>query len=277
MSATFTTSDGINLSFERHGGGPEVPVLLVMGFAVPGKAWRFIVPHLGQGRSIVWYDHRGTGASDAPRHRERPYSMARLAADAIELMDHLGWSQAHVVGVSMGGMVSQHIALTYPARVRTLTLMATHAGGFVNRVPTAKGVVHFARALLGRGPGRWQALSALLFPKAFRDHVGEQWVQDVLAEDLTPGPKPAGRFGQLSAVFGHDTRKRLAELAATPTLIVSPSLDLLVRPRCSTALHAGIPGSQLMRIPDAGHGLIRQAGDVIGARIREHFAQAELA
>lgn len=283
MSATFKTSDGVTLSYDLRPATPDAsssvpatktPVLLVMGLAMPGRAWRFVVPHLDPDRDVVFYDHRGAGASDAPAHASVPYSMARLAADARELMDHLGWRQAHVVSISMGGMVAQHFALTYPERVRSLTLMATHAGGPTGRLPTPRGAWLFMRAFFAKGRARWIALAELLFPRAYREQVGEQWLVDVLSKDLTPGPKNAGRFGQLRAVAGHDTRRRLGELGHIRTLVVIAAQDLLVRPAATRELHRRIPGARLVVMPDAGHGLIRQVGEALGRELHAHFASA---
>lgn len=273
----FTTSDGVGIDYTLHrADGAAPPILLVMGFAMPGHVWRFIIPHLDPNHPVVWYDHRGAGRSDAPDPKRNPYSMARLAQDAVELMDHLGWASAHVVGVSMGGMVAQHIALDHGARVRSLTLMATHAGGLRNRMPTARGLWHFTRTLVARGPSRFGALARLLFPDTFRRQVGDAYLEKVLAEDLALPPTPRGRAGQLQAVMGHDTRPRLGELARLPTLVVRPDLDLLIRPRCSAELHAGIPGSELLTIADAGHGLIRQSADALARAMHTNFARADL-
>ncbi|MFO0751030.1 MAG: alpha/beta fold hydrolase [Myxococcota bacterium] len=273
---TFTTSDGTTLSYElHHPDGTRPPVLLVMGLMFPGRAWRFVLPHLDPARPVAWFDHRGAGSSDAPEHAKVPYSMARMAKDAVELMDQLGWREAHVVGISMGGMVAQHIALEHGARVRSLTLMATHAGGAANRVPSLPGAWHFVRSLLTKGPARYRAMAHLLFPRAFREQIGQAWIEDVLSQDLQPKPRKAGRQGQLRAVLGHDTRHRLGELGRVPTLVVSPGQDLLVRPKTTAALHRGIPGAALLPLPEAGHGLIRQSGETLGRALNEHFARAE--
>lgn len=274
--STFKTSDGVTISYDvQSATGRSTPVLLVMGFAMPGRAWRFVLPHLDPDRPVAWYDNRGVGASDAPEHERVPYSMARLAKDGVELMDHLGWREAHVVGVSMGGMIAQHLTLDHMSRVRSLTLIATHAGGRLNRLPTPAGLFHFGRTLFARGPARYRAMAALLFPKAFRDEVGQAWLEDVLARDTSPAPSKAGRSGQLRAVFGHDTRGRVRELGRLPTLVVAPGQDLLVRPAATAALHKAIPGAALLSVPNAGHGLIRQSGELLGPALTQHFAAAE--
>lgn len=263
----------VALAYETRGEAGS-PVLLIMGFTVPGSAWRFQLPALAERHRVCAFDNRGSGQSDAP---PGPYSMGLLAADAVGLLDHLGWADAHIVGVSMGGMVAQHVALDHRARVRSLTLIATNAGGFFNRLPRPAGAWHFLRGTLGPRRGRLDAAKDLLFPRAFQAEADPDWLRDVLTRDFGTRPPREGRRGQLRAVFGHDTRDRLAELAGLPTLIVKPELDVLVRPSQSELLHARIPGSEILRLADAGHGVLRQSRDVLNPRLLAHLAAADVA
>ncbi|TNF37678.1 MAG: alpha/beta fold hydrolase [Deltaproteobacteria bacterium] len=266
------TLDDIQLHYDVAGSG--TPVLLIMGLSVPGTAWRFQSAALSQRHRVAWFDNRGVGQSDAP---PPPYTMAGLAADACGLMDHLGWQDAHVVGISMGGMVAQHLALDHRARVRTLTLIATSAGGALARIPKAAGAWHFLRAMLGPRRGRIDATARLLFPPAFRKREEMTRIYEILREDFGTRPPEAGRKGQLRAVFAHDTRRRLGELAGLPTLVIKPEADVLVRPTENERLHASIPGSTILRLPGAGHGLLRQVPDAINAALLSHFAAADAA
>lgn len=267
---------GLNVAYDIHGDSPTgsgLPVLLVMGFGLPGRVWRYVVPELSGQRRVITFDNRGAGKTDAPRG---PYRMTQMATDAVRLLDHLGLSKVHLVGVSMGGMVSQELALGHRDRIASLSLLATHPGGLTNRMPRAEGLWHFLSANLARTrPERLKAVSRLLFPKPFRDQVGDAWLIQVLGEDFEPPPSKVGRAGQLSAVMHHDTRARLGQLAGLPTLVIKPERDLLIQPHCSEVLHRAIPGSQILRFADAGHGLIRQKGTEIGAALRAHFASAE--
>lgn len=269
------TVDDVHLHYQvDQTAGAGTPVLLIMGLSVPGSAWRFQHAVLAREHPVCWFDNRGVGGSSAP---PPPYTMARMAADAIGLMDHLGWRDAHVVGVSMGGMIAQHLALDHRDRVRSLSLLATHAGGALARLPAATGTWHFLRALLGPKRGRIDATAHLLFPADFRAQTDPEWIREVLKKDFGKRPPKEGRRGQLRAVFGHDTRPRLADLAGVPTLVIKPERDILVRPRESERLHAAIPGSRILRLPDAGHGLLRQDADAINAALLEHFAAADAA
>ncbi|MCA9537524.1 MAG: alpha/beta fold hydrolase, partial [Myxococcales bacterium] len=138
--------EDVELAYEVAGAAGS-PVLLIMGFSVPGRAWSGQVPALAERHRVAWFDNRGVGNTQA---RPGWYSMRLLADDARRLLDHLDWPTAHIVGVSMGGMIAQELAVTVPDRVRSLTLIATHAGGVRARTPTWRGLMRFAGVTLGR-------------------------------------------------------------------------------------------------------------------------------
>lgn len=263
----------VRLAYDVHEGGPGAPVLMVMGFALPGRVWRFVIPELTAERRVITFDNRGAGRSEAP---PGGYRIATMAEDAVQLLDHLGLDKVHLVGVSMGGMIAQELALAHRDRLLSLSLFATHPGGALNRLPRAAGAWHFLTASLARAPQqRLRHAARLLFPKSFRQQVGDDWLIERLREDFADPPPRAARRSQLAAVARHDTRARLPRLAGLPTLIVKPEADLLVRPHNSDLLHELIPGSTLVRFSDAGHGLIRQKHTELGAALRSHFSAAE--
>lgn len=263
----------LTLAYDLHGDDTtRTPALLVMGFGLPGRVWRFVVPELAPERRVVTFDNRGVGQSDAP---PGPYRMSQMADDAVRLLDHLGIERVHLVGVSMGGMVSQELALTHRDRVATVSLIATHPGGMHNRLPRVSGLWHFLGANLARTPERrLRAVARLLFPRAYREAAGDRLIE-ILAEDFAEPPTKLARRAQLAAVFHHDTRARLARLSDLPTLIVKPERDVLIHPRASELLHRLIPSSRIMRLDDAGHGLIRQKAPELGEALRAHFRAGE--
>src|ERR1700730_3236540 len=115
----------IELDYERSGSGP--PLLAIMGMS--GRALHWGEPFLAALREdfeVLVYDHRGVGASS---HLDGPISIVQLAEDAAGLLRALGLESAHVLGISMGGMVAQELALAHPELVRTLTLGCTYCGG----------------------------------------------------------------------------------------------------------------------------------------------------
>jgi pimeloyl-ACP methyl ester carboxylesterase len=117
-------SNGINLYYEEHGSGE--PLVLIMGFTVSSIGWHWNIPSFAQHFRTIAFDNRGVGQSDKPDY---PYSMAMFADDTAGILDHLKIEQAHVFGISMGGMIAQEFALRHPQRVKTLILGCTNCGG----------------------------------------------------------------------------------------------------------------------------------------------------
>ena len=255
---------GIRHYYEVSGEG--TPVLLIMGFGFSGKAWRPQVTALEKQHQVAWFDNRGVGQSDT---RGRSYTMGDLADDAAALLDHLKWTAAHVVGVSMGGMIAQELSLRHTARIKSLTLIATMTGSVLGKLPTGRGLRLFARAQSSKGALRLETLTELLYPAGQGPEAG------VVQPGFDKPPVPRTVFAQLGAIAFHDTRKRLKNLERVPTLILKPELDILVRPKHSDALHRMIPGSKLVSFADTGHAITTQRASEVNAELLAHFKRAE--
>src|SRR3954468_7524745 len=118
-----TTPDGVTLHYERHGDAGD-PLLLVMGLGSPLEFWEYQTPVFARTHRVCVYDNRGVGRSDKPAG---PYDVRTLADDAVAVMDACGFGRAHVVGLSMGGMIAQELAVRHPERGGALVLAATSA------------------------------------------------------------------------------------------------------------------------------------------------------
>jgi len=263
--------DDARIAYGRRGEtGPRV--LLIMGFTMPGAAWRFQIEELSRDHQVVWFDNRCSGQTEAPI---RPLTMSRFAHDVRLLMDHLEWSTAHMVGVSMGGMIAQEFAVEQPQRLQSLSLLATHAGGRTMKLPPHTGLRHFFTTQFAPGRRRkGRALARLLFPEDWLQNVDREWLRAVLTADYGEQPTIGQRLAQLAAVSRHNTRRRLKRLGNTPTLILKPGRDVLVKPKHSDTLHRLIPHSRLVELPNAGHGVIRQEADRVNTLLRDHFSLA---
>lgn len=254
------------IAWEMHGSdGP--PVLLVMGFGMRGLVWKPQLDVLPLHHQVITYDHRGIGRSV---RAGRLWSMPQLATDACRVMDAAGWASAHVVGVSMGGMVAQELALRHPERVRSLTLIVTHAGGG-GAVPSPAGLRLLVAAMAGPRSGRADALARLLYPEDYLATVDRVTFRAALADRTAEPPSRRTLLGQLSAILRHDTRDRLGSLDRR-TLVVRAGRDILIDPARSLELAGLIPGARLLDFPEAGHGVIHQCCDRLNDAILEHLA-----
>lgn len=207
----FRRSD-IRLRYRIDGGSP--PVLVIGGHMQPLDSWALQVRDMKNHFRVVRFDNRGTGLSDAPAG---PYSMEQMAEDAVALLDHLRIRKAHVVGVSMGGMIAQHLALLHPERVNRMVLISTNAG--------------FTRPEF---------------------HSMLRWLAHSPAADRWP---LRGFMGQLGAIAEHDTRDRLKRIRA-PTLVMVGQNDRLTPVRYAEELAGGIPGADLVVVPGTTHLMI---------------------
>ena len=247
--------------------GPRL--LMIMGYGMRGIVWRPQIDGLKSDHRVLTYDHPGTGQSD---FAETWPTIRDLSRHPLRLLDELDWDDAHLVGVSMGGMIAQELVLRAPKRFRSLTLIATHAGGLKTFLPSRKGLGLFIRGNLQGGQARIKALQQLLYTPEFLSRADggdlERRMQDVLG---VPAPRTT-LLGHLHAVARHRTRSRLSSIAV-PTLIVRPGRDLLVDPSNSDLLHAQIPNARLLSFDEAGHGLTYEKADALNKALRDHVTR----
>ncbi|MCB9682071.1 MAG: alpha/beta fold hydrolase [Alphaproteobacteria bacterium] len=251
------------------------PVLLIMGFGMSGIAWRPVFEAQRDAHRLCWYDVRGLGQSSSGDAADGA-TMASLADDAAALLDTLGWERAHVAGVSMGGMIAQHLALRHRDRVRSLALIATHAGGGPHRLlPSPRGLRLFVQANLARTPAeRLEALKRVLYTdEALARPDAMPFSPDDLQAISTPSD-PGVRLRHLRAILRHDTYGRLGELADLPTLVLRGDEDVLVRPAQTDRMARAIPGARLVAVPRAGHGVLSEKAAEVNAALRAHWTAA---
>ncbi len=251
--------------------GPKV--IFIMGLGMRGDVWKFQIEGLRDTHQVAWFDNRGIGESELGS--AKTWTMADMARDTLSVMDALGWRDAHLVGVSLGGMVAQETALMAESRFRSLTLIATMEGGRLkDKLPSLRGLRHFLTANLNSGEKRVAALRHLLYPKSFLDSVDQAELSERMHAQVGRPAKRATANGQLSAVLRHDAGGRLGQLTL-PTLIVRCGKDVLVPPHRSDRLRRRIAHAKLLDLPEAGHGVIFQCKDEVNEGLRRHFADAE--
>jgi pimeloyl-ACP methyl ester carboxylesterase len=269
--ASTTVSTGITLEYEVHGEGD--PLLLVMGLGGQLVAWpaTFIAGLVDRGFQVITFDNRDIGLSTkidaAPptktqtamfsisrRFAKSAYLLSDMAKDAVGLLDALNIERAHVVGMSMGGMIAQTMAIEHPSRVRSLTSIMSTTGN--PRVGRPKTSVLLRAGKLTRGsretfPDRQAALFKL-FSGSLYDELE---IREVAKLSVERNFTPDGTARQMAAIMASPDRTPLLKKLNVPTLVVHGLEDGLVQPSGGYATTKAIPGARLLAFPDMGHNL----------------------
>lgn len=233
--------------FWDHGGRLEgPPVLLVRGLSRSSSYWLGLRPLLEREHHVVVLDNRGVGRSSAVRPGFRVEDMAD---DCAAVLREVG--ACHVFGISLGGMVAQHLALRHPTFVRTLALGATTFGGREREPVPARVIASFLRTATMSTGETIRSTAPITLSPAFvraRPDVVDEWVAIAERE-----PRNLGSLvGQLLAAARHDASAQVASLAM-PVLVLVGDADQLIPPGNSRQLAARIPGAELVVLPGLAH------------------------
>ncbi|WP_206474077.1 alpha/beta fold hydrolase [Dietzia sp. KRD202] len=244
--------------------GSGTPILLINGLSSPSAAWFRLAPLLESNHRVLTFDNLGTGRTRAP---SCAYTVPMLADAATAVVRDAGESAAHVLGISMGGLVAQELALSYPELVRSLTLVSTHAGGPHMRQDQAT-LDLLAQAASMSPEERTSALARL----AFAETTPVERVEEDLARRADYPTTDEGYRNQLT---GTARWERLADLPriACPTMVVHGERDRMVSIESARQLAENIPNAQLSVLPHAGHQLFTDQPEA-GARTVLDFVAA---
>ena len=258
---------GTDLYYERRGAGE--PLLLIQGLGGNSLHWgEGFLGGLEDGFELVLYDHRGAGRSAT---LDGEHTIADLATDAVGLLDALAIDTAHVVGISMGGMVAQDLVLQAPERVRTLTLGCTFPGGPDATMTDMTVVGMLAEAVLSGDQERKMRVGyEVMIAAEYAEQEGAYELYSELAAQY-PAPIPV-LMAQLSAIMGHDTSRRLPEVQA-PTLVIHGTEDRLMDVSNGELIARLIPGARLELLEGSGHMFFWEQPERSARLVREH-AQA---
>jgi pimeloyl-ACP methyl ester carboxylesterase len=248
-------ANGINISYKVQGRGE--PLILIMGLGGECGDWVLQARAFKKYYRVITFDNRGVGNSDKPGES---YTVRTMADDAVGLMGYLGIDKAHILGVSMGGMIAQEIAINHPERVRKLILVSTTAG----RDEKGGHSPELLRAMgLKEGFSDEDIVSADMgkVMTSLNAHAfGSRTVKSVAVPFCWMRMKLfgiKGLKGQFEAAMTHSTLDRL-HLIKAPTLVMAGTEDRIVPSSSSDMLASRIANARLVKIKGGSHTLVAE-------------------
>jgi 3-oxoadipate enol-lactonase len=238
----FAENDGVRIFWEEAGRGE--PILLIMGLGWASYMWHRTRELLAAKYRVITFDNRGVGRSDVPAG---PYPIATMAADAAAVLDAAGVKSAHLYGISMGGMIAQEFTLQYPARVKSLILGCTAAGGPAALQPAPEVI----QVLMRRGMTPQEAIEAI-DPFIYDSGTSRALIEEDRKLRVEWYPTAEGYLAQLQGIMAWEAYNRLAQIAA-PTLVIHGENDQLIPAGNGKLIAEKIPHAKLVMIPRAGH------------------------
>lgn len=294
--ARFAAKSG-EIYFEHSGSRADPRVLLIQGLGCQVVHWpgSLIEGLVDAGLCAVTFDNRDSGlshGSEAPppslmsllAARDDPgdlvptYSLSDMARDAVDLLDHIGQGGAHVIGVSMGGMIGQRMAIEHPERVYSLTSIMSSTGNPGLPPPSEEAVgallassgVEDAEAAIPLSIQAWQVFAG---PHFNSETVGGA---RFAARAIERAYRPAGTLRQLAAILADGDRRADLEELDVPTLVIHGGADPLVPPEAGRDTAAAIPEATYVEIEKLGHDLPEPViGEVVSA-ITAHIHDVEV-
>ena len=267
----YVLSGDSKIWYEIRGNGP--PLVLIEGLGYASWMWIAQINDLSLDHQLVIFDNRGVGKSDKPDY---PYTMDMYAEDVKAVMNAVKIKKAHILGVSMGGMIAQWFALKYPSMVKSLILVSTHHGG-PNIIPIPKETLE---AMFGEPPSHLKTEKEIYAYK-MRYAFSPGWPDknklslEKLIELRLMNPQPIYAYmNQAKATLTFNVEGRLKEIK-TPTLIIHGGNDRVVPVENSYKLHEKIERSTLVIFRDAGHLVIIEKGEEFNNLVRKFVREIE--
>jgi pimeloyl-ACP methyl ester carboxylesterase len=282
---------GIELCYAELGEEANPAVVLIAGLGQQLHTWpsEFAANLADRGYRVIRFDNRDVGKSTHSRfpapnplavlrggNDKRQYHLGDMARDTVGLLDALGMRSAHLVGVSMGGMIAQTVTAHYPGRVQTLTSIMSTTGA--PRIGRPAPSTWFRMATAKPARNRDEAIDgAIGIFRHIRSHgfpFDEAWVREKAGIAWDRDPNPAGMPRQLAAIFASGDRTREISQIDVPTLVIHGDRDRMVHPSGGAATARAIPGARLETIAGMGHDLPVGAWDRLIDLIAEHLQTA---
>jgi len=249
--------------------GEGTPVLLIMGLGTRGDSWAPLAEALAAvGYMAIHFDNRDVGWST--QMAGPTYQIADMAADAVGLLDHLGVDQAHVIGISMGGMIAQELLVTAPRRARRAVLIATSPGG-PNAVQPAPEVLAPLFVPIEDRVAALRAVYVAMCAPGFAA-ANEALIESMIESAKRKPTSPEAVARQVAAIMRWTSWDRLPEISA-PTLVLHGAADPLIPAQNGALIAERIPGARLRMLPGVGHLVPTEAPTETFSAIRDFLAE----
>ncbi|MEM9038907.1 MAG: alpha/beta hydrolase [Actinomycetota bacterium] len=285
-------ANGITIEYQQVGDPAGEPLLLVMGLGGQLVDWppEFVEQLAAAGFHVTIFDNRDIGLSTefdwvppsqaktilkaiGKRPIEAGYTLVDMARDAAELLDVLEIESAHVVGMSMGGMIAQQLTIDRPERVRSLTSIMSHPGDGKSGRIAGKVMAKMARRPVPT-PETAPDMSVQLFQMISGPHLDAEVHRERTVASVARSFRPAGVARQTAAIMASPDRTPGLRSVTVPTLVIHGLVDTLVKPSGGVATANAVPHSRLLMFPDMGHDLPRPRWAEMIGEIRENANRA---
>jgi pimeloyl-ACP methyl ester carboxylesterase len=284
-------ANGVELVYDTFGTPDKPAILLVMGLGAQMIDWKdeFCSLLAGRGFRVIRFDNRDVGQStrytkggrpqigemlEAMQRGEAveaPYLLTDLVEDAVGLLDALGVEKAHVVGLSMGGMIAQLMAAVHPDRVLTLTSIMSTTGEPGLPVSTPEAWACLTAPLetelepfLEQYIAKWRVYAGPGYP------IDPDLARDHATRLFERGTHSAGRDRQMAAILASGSRKEALASVTCPTLVIHGDSDPVVRLEAGRATADAIAGAELLIVEGMGHDLAKGAWPLVVDAIARH-------
>jgi pimeloyl-ACP methyl ester carboxylesterase len=292
----YIAPDGIEICYEIFGEENKIPpIVLLSGAGLQMLAWpdEFCKSLVAYGNRVIRFDNRDTGESSILDHLptpnpwrfalmhkvglkvSSPYSLEDMATDLVHLLDGLDIEKAHLVGISLGGMIAQVAAINSSDRVKSLTCIATQARNSRYAMPKLKTVFKIMRS---PKPGRqgyidW-SIDLIRTVGGTAAEGPDDYLREMSGRMFDRGISKDGLSRQVCAVYAASDRRPALSKMSLKTLVIHGAEDPLISPEASKEIAAAIPGAKFVLVDGMGHGILRPTWPILIEFITEHVLTA---
>lgn len=291
--AAFTSTDNrsIELEYDHFGNPTDPALLLIMGFTAQMVAWdeEFCKQLADRGHFVIRFDNRDCGLSTklhgVPSNSDAvimaammetemppvPYTLSDMAADAMQVLDHLNIERAHIMGASMGGMIAQTVAIEHPHRVKTLISIMSQPGELTVGQPTQEAMELIVT------PAPSDRDEYIAFAPKWQLWQSKKYRSDELSikaaiRDFDRSNYPEGGPRQMAAIYASGSRAEGLKKLQVPALVIHGTEDQLITPSGGERTAELIPNSTLLMVDDMGHDMPQPLWPLYLDAISKHTA-----